>query len=607
MREILKHPVMRWIMIVGAIVLVVVIYAFGFSVTDVSFETVRDEQRLTQLTRILRALAHPDIFEYDKVEQNIDVPFHLPCPEGGAPAVSVDSSGAYIVVNPPCAGPEDVVSIEGFGFTPETSGPVNFITQSGATLQLGNFTADSKGNFSITAILPNRQPVEEAQTVRATGRQNVGAPRFSGTAKLVFEKIVETVFLALLATTFGAILAVPLSFLAAQNIMSEIRSPLTSISLTLLGWPLGIFLGATIAAQIGSLAGSIFSDTAFVVNGVAIGSLAVGLATVTTLPRKAEETSGTSARVMRGLGTVLVGIVGIAALYAIAYGMLLLGDALVELLGPLGFFGNFVYQLGDSLRMLTPVIAAFIAGGALGSLGGRLGQQASDQLDYRTVKAINFVVAALAGAALFALIGAAIDWFYQILDIMRTFVIPAAVGAIGGALLTLRVDPRQPLPIGYWIYFVIRTILNGIRSVEPLIMVIVFVVWVGIGPFAGALALALHTVAALGKLFSEQVESIAPGPLEAVQATGANQVQIIRYAVIPQVIPPYISFLMYRWDINVRMSTIIGFAGGGGIGFLLQQNIRLLDYRAAAAAMLAIAIVVASMDYISSAIRQRFV
>jgi len=606
-REFLKHPAMRWIMIVGAIVLVVVVYAFGFSVTDVSFETVRDEQRLTQLTRILRALAHPDIFEYDKVEQNIDVAFHLPCPEGGAAAVSVDARGAYIIVSPACAGPEDIVTIEGFGFTPETGGPVNFLTQSGATLQLGNFTSDEQGSFSITAKLPNRQPIEEAQTIRATGRQNVGAPRFSPTAKLVFEKIVETVFLALLATTFGAVLAVPLSFLAAQNIMSEIKSPLTSISLTLLGWPLGIFLGATVAAQIGSFAESIFSDTAFVINGVALWSLAIGLATVTTIPRETEQVSGVSSRLVRGVGTVLIGIVGIVVLYLVAYGMLLLGDAIADPLGPLGFLGNFVYQLGDSLRMLTPVFAALIAGGALGSFGGRLGQRASDQLEYRTVKLINLVVAALAGAALFALVGAVVDWFYQILDIMRTFVIPAALGAIGGALLTLRVDPRQPLPIGYWIYFVIRTILNGIRSVEPLIMVIVFVVWVGIGPFAGALALALHTVAALGKLFSEQVESISPGPLEAVQATGANQVQTIRYAVIPQVVPPYISFLMYRWDINVRMSTIIGFAGGGGIGFLLQQNIRLLDYRAAAAAMLAIAIVVASMDYISSAIRQRFV
>ena len=138
-------------------------------------------------------------------------------------------------------------------------------------------------------------------------------------------------------------------------------------------------------------------------------------------------------------------------------------------------------------------------------------------------------------------------------------------------------------------------------------MAIVFVIWVGIGPFAGSLALALHTLAALAKLYSEQVESILPGPLEAVTATGANRLQTIVYAVVPQIVSPYISFTMYRWDINVRMSTIIGFVGGGGIGFLLQQNINLLDYRAASVQMLAIAVVVALMDYVSSVVRERMV
>jgi phosphonate transport system permease protein len=118
-------------------------------------------------------------------------------------------------------------------------------------------------------------------------------------------------------------------------------------------------------------------------------------------------------------------------------------------------------------------------------------------------------------------------------------------------------------------------------------------------------ALSLHTIAALAKPYSEQAESIMPGPLEASLA-GANRLQTIIY-VIPQIIPPYISFTMYRWDINVRMSTIIGFAGGGGIGFLLQQNINLLNYRAASVQMIAIAIVVASMDYLSSAMRERVV
>ena len=89
--------------------------------------------------------------------------------------------------------------------------------------------------------------------------------------------------------------------------------------------------------------------------------------------------------------------------------------------------------------------------------------------------------------------------------------------------------------------------------------------------------------------------------------TGASRLQTIVYAVIPQIVPPYISFTLYRWDINVRMSTIIGFAGGGGIGFLLQQNINLLQYRQASVQMLAIAVVVASLDYLSAAIREHYV
>src|SRR3970282_137500 len=108
-----------------------------------------------------------------------------------------------------------------------------------------------------------------------------------------------------------------------------------------------------------------------------------------------------------------------------------------------------------------------------------------------------------------------------------------------------------------------------------LVMGILFLSAVGIGPFAGMMALGLHTIVSLAKLYSEQVESISAGPLEAVTATGANRLQTIIYAVVPQIVPPYISFTMYRWDINVRMSTILGFAGGGGVGFLLHQKIQL--------------------------------
>ncbi|MCK4804299.1 MAG: phosphonate ABC transporter, permease protein PhnE, partial [Spirochaetes bacterium] len=167
------------------------------------------------------------------------------------------------------------------------------------------------------------------------------------------------------------------------------------------------------------------------------------------------------------------------------------------------------------------------------------------------------------------------------------------------------------LMAGSWItmsiYYLTRTILNIIRAIEPLIWALIAVVWVGLGPFAGIIALTIHSIASLGKLYSEAIENIDPGPIEAIQATGATWLQTIMYAVVPQMVPPFVSFSIYRWDINVRMSTIIGLVGGGGIGFLLVQYIRLLDYRSAGIAVWFIAITVAMLDYVSSEIRQRFV
>ncbi len=162
-------------------------------------------------------------------------------------------------------------------------------------------------------------------------------------------------------------------------------------------------------------------------------------------------------------------------------------------------------------------------------------------------------------------------------------------------------------PVGSTIYYLTRGFFNIMRSIEPLILAIVFTVWVGLGPFAGVLALGLHSIAALGKLYSEQIESIDPGPIEAVTATGAKPLQVVRFAVVPQIVPQFIAFTIYRWDTNVRMSTVIGFVGGGGIGFILQQYINLLQYRQAATAVWAIAFVVAAMDYFSAVIRERIV
>ncbi len=158
-----------------------------------------------------------------------------------------------------------------------------------------------------------------------------------------------------------------------------------------------------------------------------------------------------------------------------------------------------------------------------------------------------------------------------------------------------------------WLYYVTRSIFNVLRSIEALLYVAIFIFWVGIGPFAGMLALTVTTFALLGKLFSESIENIETGPIEAINATGANTLQKISFGILPQIIPPFISYLIYQWDINIRMATIIGFAGGGGIGLMLSTFFGSLQYHKAGTVVAFIVVVVALMDFTSAKLREKFV
>ncbi len=590
-----------------AVLVLLVVYAYGFKVTKVNFAETSSEVRLAQLTRILRALAHPDIIEFEQEETHVDAPIYLPCPDGGMELPEPDMSGPYLVTDVACAESKETVTVNGYQLPPGSKGPINFLTASGAKIQLGKFVVGRDGTFQESVRIPTRQPLAEVQYLRATARVPVGAPKLTATAIITWDKIIETVFLALLATTFGTFLAIPISFVAARNLMSDVKYSLTSTALTIIGWPLGIGLGFLITRWIGTLSVILSANSMLNIVGLVITPVLAFTLIRWGMPSAGLESPGLVVRISRILVLSVVAASGIIFLQLLAQSALTAGQSLIESLGLFGFIGGFISQLGDVLNMITPAAFALVGGAVVGSPLSSLGQRISDRYSEGNVKIINLILTAIAGALLFILIGALINWFYQINDPLKLYVWPGGAGALIGLLLALRSNPKDSIPIGSSLYAVTRTILNAIRSIEPLVMVIVFAVWVGIGPFAGVLALGLHTIAALAKLYSEQVESIMSGPLEAVQATGANRLQTIVYAVVPQIIPPYISFTMYRWDINVRMSTIIGFAGGGGIGFLLQQNINLLDYRAASAQMLAIAVVVASMDYISSTLRKRFV
>lgn len=159
-------------------------------------------------------------------------------------------------------------------------------------------------------------------------------------------------------------------------------------------------------------------------------------------------------------------------------------------------------------------------------------------------------------------------------------------------------------PASFVVYILLRTILNICRSVEAFIWAIIFSVWVGFGPFAGMLALLVHSVMSLTKQYSEIVETVNDGPIEGITSTGATKVQTIWFAIVPQVILPFVSFTIYRWDINIRMATIVGFVGGGGIGYLLQLYQGQAMWPEVATIFVVIAFVVWFMDTASAYLRE---
>ncbi len=158
-----------------------------------------------------------------------------------------------------------------------------------------------------------------------------------------------------------------------------------------------------------------------------------------------------------------------------------------------------------------------------------------------------------------------------------------------------------------WIYQPVRRLMDSCRAINEMVFALLFVVAVGLGPFAGVLALFVHTTGTLSKLFSEAVEAIDPRPVEGIRSTGANALQEITFGVIPQVMPLWISYSLYRFEANVRSATVLGMVGGGGIGMVLWELIRSFNYTSTCAVLLVIIIVVSCLDMASEKLRKAFI
>ncbi len=161
--------------------------------------------------------------------------------------------------------------------------------------------------------------------------------------------------------------------------------------------------------------------------------------------------------------------------------------------------------------------------------------------------------------------------------------------------------------VPWWVYQPVRRVMDACRAINEMVFAMLFIVAVGLGPFAGVLALWIHTTGTLAKLFSEAVEAIDPRPVEGVRATGSSAIEEIVYGVIPQVMPLWISYSLYRFESNVRSASVVGMVGAGGIGVILYEVIRGFEYAQTCAVMLIIITFVSSIDLISARVRKLFI
>jgi phosphonate transport system permease protein len=187
-------------------------------------------------------------------------------------------------------------------------------------------------------------------------------------------------------------------------------------------------------------------------------------------------------------------------------------------------------------------------------------------------------------------------------------VITLQIALWGTALAVVTAVPLALLAsanlVPWWIYQPTRRLMDATRAINEMVFAMLFVVAVGLGPFAGVLALWIHTTGVLAKLFSEAVEAIDPQPVEGIRSTGASALHEIVYGVIPQVMPLWISFTLYRLESNVRSASVVGMVGAGGIGVVLWEIIRGFQYAETCAVMIIIIVTVTVIDLMSARIRK---
>ncbi|MFC4619943.1 phosphonate ABC transporter, permease protein PhnE [Camelliibacillus cellulosilyticus] len=197
------------------------------------------------------------------------------------------------------------------------------------------------------------------------------------------------------------------------------------------------------------------------------------------------------------------------------------------------------------------------------------------------------------------------DLFHGLIDTLAIAVLGTIISAI--LCVPFAFWSARNMSRSRWVSSTGKFVLSAIRVFPELIMALIFIAAVGLGPFAGILALGFHSVGMLGKLFGESIENMDLSPREALIASGANRVQTLWFAVIPQVLPSFLSYTLYRFELSVRAATILGIVGAGGIGAPLIFALQGHTWARVGIILIGIVVMVTIIDYISGAIRKRLV
>lgn len=192
-------------------------------------------------------------------------------------------------------------------------------------------------------------------------------------------------------------------------------------------------------------------------------------------------------------------------------------------------------------------------------------------------------------------------WMGSLLNTLLMAYLATVIGTAVGGFLSF--FAARNLAQHYALYWITRRVLEIARTVPDIVWALLFIIAFGIGPLAGILAITMHTVGAQGKLFAEVNENINPLPIDGVRAAGGGWLQVMRFAVLPQVLPNYMSYTFWRMELNVRSATIVGFVGAGGIGHDLFTSVQLLYFGDAGAILLIVVATVMAIDILSERFR----